>query len=897
MAVRAVIAALLGLGLGLGTGRSAHAAEAGDGADGGAAAPAEEAAHADGGGGGGGGGGHPGPAGDAGAGSSPATSGPDAPALEPPQPISPTTVPYPKDAPPHDQPIVVRVKMLVGSDGLVQKVELVTHSLPVFDDAVVAAVRAFKFQPGRYGGKPVPVEINFTQTFQPPPPPPPAAEQGPPLVSALRGRLVEMGTRLPVTGAIVSAQIGDRHYSADADQKGHFRLPLPAGTARVMVSAPNYNAFLQHEQVAARQELVVTYYLERDRYDPYEIVVVGDQQRQEVSRITLRGPEIQEIPGTFGDPFRVIQTLPGTASVVSLLPYPVIRGASPSSSGYLLDGTSIPLLYHLLVGSSVVHPEFIEEIQFYPGGAPVLYGGYTGGVIDGRTHRAGADEHLIDLDANLTEAGGFVREPIPGTGVTVSAAARYGYPGLLLGLATNKISLSYWDYQFRLDGGNARTGWTALIFGAKDELETPSSTAPAGSSNPPLAPALILEFDRADLRAYYGKGGFDGLARVVLGYDHTDSSGSNVEDWSVSPSLRLSYRFGQRLTLVAGLEGGFHDFVQGQSSTIAANGFNLGTFTQGLTVLYQGSALAEALWRPTPRWLIRPGVREDVYDDGTIEHAGFDPRLTVRYKLAERNLPGIAAGSDDSAIWLKSAVGIYHEPPRFVLPLPGFDFLPLKYGLEESVQSSLGLEAPLREHFTLSLEGYFDYMNPTLFDLSFNSQNVNTTGNTTLLPLTTAPPQTTAQDIVNRLAQANTGRAYGMEVMIRRDAKSGLFGWLSYSLSRSERYRDGSWVPYDFDRTNLVNLVAGLRLPRNWDLGVRFQYQSGLPETTTAGYNTGRESGYYRVDLRVDKRAVWQKWMLDFYVDLLNAALLPEEVTPGTFIRYVLPTAGIRARL
>ena len=178
MAVRAVIAALLGLGLGLGTGRWAHAAETGDGADGGrprrprrqptlmvvAGAAARAATPA-----------------------RPATPGLVArpqlqarrpPALEPPQPISPTKVPYPKDAPPHDQPIVVRVKMLVGSDGLVQKVELVTHSLPVFDDAVVAAVRAFKFQPGRYGGKPVPVEINFTQTFQPPPPPPPAAERG-----------------------------------------------------------------------------------------------------------------------------------------------------------------------------------------------------------------------------------------------------------------------------------------------------------------------------------------------------------------------------------------------------------------------------------------------------------------------------------------------------------------------------------------------------------------------------------------------------------------------------------------------------------------------------------------------------------------------------------------------
>ena len=819
--------------------------------------------------------------------------------LEPPQPLTPTTVPYPPGAPAQDHPVVVRVKISVGADGAVHQVELLTHSLPVFDDAVVTAANAFKFQPARYGGKPVPVEIAFTHTFQPPPPPPPppTEDEGPPLVAALRGRLVELGTRLPVVGATVSAQIGERHYTVDADQKGRFRLPLPAGDARVTVNAPNCNAFLQQEHLTKNQELAVSYYIERDRYDPYEIVIVGEKRREEVSRITLRGPEIQQIPGTFGDPFRVIQTLPGTASVVSLLPYPVVRGASPSSTGYLLDGTRIPLLYHLLVGASVIHPEFIEEIQFYPGGAPVLYGGYTGGIIDGKTHRARSDEHLVDLDANLTQAGGFVREPIPQLGVTVSAAARYGYPGLILSLATNRLSLSYWDYQFRLDGGNARTGWTALFFGAKDELDTPAPNAPAGARNPPLAPALVLNFDRADLRAYHGRGGFDGLYRVVLGYDHTDSAGSNVATWVVEPSMRWSWRTGERLTLVSGLEGSFHDFVQGQASTVSPNAFSLATFSQGLTVLYQGTALAEALWRPTQRWLIRPGVREDVYYDKNVTRSGFDPRLTLRYKVGERNLPGLAPGSDNSAIWLKGAVGIYHQPPRFVLPLPGFDNLPLKYGMQKSIQSSLGVEAPLQEHFSLSLEGYFAYMDPTLFDLSVNSQNLNTTGNTSLIPLTTAAPEATAQQILDRLAKPNTGRAYGVEVLIRREAKSGLFGWLSYSLSRSERYRDGAWLPYDFDRTHLVNLVTGLRLPRNWDLGIRFQYQSGLPATTTYGYNTARASGYYRVDLRIDKRAVWQKWMLDFYIDLLNAAVLPEEVTPGTYIRYVLPTAGLRARL
>jgi hypothetical protein len=108
--------------------------------------------------------------------------------------------------------------------------------------------------------------------------------------------------------------------------------------------------------------------------------------------------------------------------------------------------------------------------------------------------------------------------------------------------------------------------------------------------------------------------------------------------------------------------------------------------------------------------------------------------------------------------------------------------------------------------------------------------------------------------------------------------------------------RDGQWVPYDFDRTHLVNLVGGLPLRRNWDVGLRLQYQSGKPETISSGFNEARGTGYLRFDVRVDKRAVWQKWLLDFYVDVTNIALLPEEVQVGTVIRYVLPTVGIRGR-
>jgi TonB family protein len=817
-----------------------------------------------------------------------------APTFEPPHALGSTDVPYPDNAPPHSDPVVVTVKLTVDPTGTVQNIDLLTPPQPVFDDAVTKAAKAFQFEPATYGGKPVPVEITFTHTFLPPaPPPPPATDSGPPRTSVLRGKLVELGTRLALAGATVTARVGDRNYTAQSDPKGHFELPLPPGAAGITVTAPGHNRFLQQESLTPRQELAVTYLVERDRYNPYEIIVVGEQRRQEVSRISLRGAEIKQIPGTFGDPFRVVQALPGVASVVSLLPFPIVRGASPSSTGFLLDGTRIPLLYHLLSGPSVIHPDFIDEIQFYPGGAPVLYGGYTGGIIDGRTVRARGDEHLLDFDANLLQLGGLVREPIPQIDATVTAAARYGYPGLILSLATNQVSLSYWDYQLRFDGGTANNGWTVFAFGANDELDTPAATADPNDPSPPLAPSLILGFHRLDLRLHRTHDNLRVEYRTVLGYDKTYSMGTDFHMLVAEPAVHLSWKRDDALTLTGGLEGSIHKVEQGDQANAAANA--LSPITSQLGTVHVGSALAEALWRPTRDWLIRPGVRGDVYSDNTATKDAVDPRLTVRYRLLDRELDDVPPDSDDSSIWIKGSAGIYHQPPRFVLPLPGLDMMPIKYGLLRSFQTSLGVEIPLENRFQLTTEGYFNYMDPTIFDLSVNDASVIQGANTNLFP-TSVVVNTPGQDFINRLTQPQFGRSYGLEVMLRRQAKSGIFGWVSYTLSRSERLRGNVWVPYDFDRTHLINVVAGLPLRRNWDVGLRLQYESGKPETISAGYNQARGNGYLRFDVRVDKRAVWRQWLLDFYVDVTNIALLPEEVQVGTVIRYVLPTVGLRGR-
>jgi hypothetical protein len=371
--------------------------------------------------------------------------------------------------------------------------------------------------------------------------------------------------------------------------------------------------------------------------------------------------------------------------------------------------------------------------------------------------------------------------------------------------------------------------------------------------------------------------------------------GTDFSVWSAQPSLRAKWKPDWHLTLDAGLEADLRKVEQGAGALSAANAF--AAITSQLGASETASAFAEALWRPTPDWLVRAGVRGDVYHDNTATKPATDPRLTVRYRLAHRDLADVPPDSDDSNVWLKGSIGIYHQPPRFILPLPGLDEMPLRYGLLRSFQSSLGAEVPLADRFQVSTEAYFNYMDPTIFDFSTNVASVGTSANGALLPTSIVISQNREQDIIDRLTTPQLGRAFGLEFMLRREAKSGVYGWIAYTLSRSERWRTNQWVPYDFDRTQLLNLVVGMPIRRNWDLGLRAQYESGQPATTTAGYNTARVDGYWRFDVRVDKHAVWRTWLLDFYVDVTNVALMPEEVQPGTIIRYVLPTIGLRGRL
>jgi len=106
-----------------------------------------------------------------------------------------------------------------------------------------------------------------------------------------------------------------------------------------------------------------------------------------------------------------------------------------------------------------------------------------------------------------------------------------------------------------------------------------------------------------------------------------------------------------------------------------------------------------------------------------------------------------------------------------------------------------------------------------------------------------------------------------------------------------------------------VNLVVGYRWPRNYSTSARFHYNSGRPYPLySQAENNGTVldyihlPGFPQLDLRCDKRFVFDTFVMEAYLELVNATLSREvfdvkQQSNGAiyenYYRLVLPSAGV----
>jgi TonB family protein len=836
---------------------------------------------------------------------------------KPPQLIKQVEAKYPADASDAGAEGTVVMEIDLGPDGKVMEARVTQSAGRSFDDAALEAVKQFEFSPAEVDGQPAAVRLSYSYHFfvrrevvaavQTP-------DAGP--VVNFAGTLVERGTRVPLAGASVVVE----NHETISDERGHFELPdIPIGTHKVVVIASDYERYEVSEDFAQGARTEVTYFVRRKIYGGYETVVRGLRERKEVAQVTIKQEEIRLIPGTNGDAFRVVQNLPGVARAPFGIGNLVVRGGKAWDTRTYVDEMLIPQLFHFGGLYATFNSALLESISFQPGNYGVAFGRGIGGLVLATVRTPSKNGYHGYVDINLVDTSALFEGPI-GEDWSFSISGRRSYIDALLPLifeiagprAKEALSFTvaprYYDYQLRLERKprHGRSRFFVSFFGSDDKL---ALVLP----NPAFDPegrgtfGTAINYNRLTVGfdyAFSDKLKF--ISRNSLGYDRLDINvGSDIffrgTQFPVQSRQTFNWEAARWLSVSFGLDLYLLPLVvETQSPPVSTFKVNQipdpfvsrSLVSEKSTTYYPEPAVfAEAAISPWPELKIIAGARVDY--DGYMKKPWFDPRLALLWSPWED-------------VTFKAGVAAYHQTPDYRIGL-----LSSVYGNpallpEGGTHFMVGVEKRFTDAISLDVQGYYkdlyDQARPTLgmgagSDLNISSMDLHYTS-------------------------IGRGRSYGMELLFRHQLTKNFFGWIAYSLSRTERdYRGGTrWGPGQYDQPHNLILVASYKLPFDFIIGVRMRFVSGPLDTPVIGAIYDANGNYYfpifgqeysrrlpdffQLDLRIDKRFVFKNWMLSLYVDIQNvtnqknveATINNFDYTKEAFLQGlpILPVLGIK---
>jgi TonB family protein len=801
----------------------------------------------------------------------------------------------------------VGLLLSIDASGHVTEAAVESSLSPVHDEAARAAVLRFVFKPATRNGAPVPARVRYHFQFAPPElePLPPA----PPRLGSLSGQVTDNAQGAPLVGADLSLMGADGlSRAALTDAQGRFVFAeLPEGTYELQIVALDHEPHSAQEVLAAGDQLELAYRLRpvsAAAAAEFGAVARVEAPSREVIRRSVAAEELTRMAGTRGDPLRTVELLPGVARPPVGAGMLLVRGSAPGDSEVFLDGAPIYGLYHFGGLTSVVNGHLLKGIDLYPGNFSVRYGRKTGGVIDTSFRDPRADGVHGLLDVNTIDASLLVEAPITDQ-LSFAIAARRSYMDVWFKSIVENSSMSvmaapvYYDYQSILSWKPGSRDRIRLIgYGSYDELtllvndsleSDPSVRGRFGNTNSFHRAQLEWHRDyREGLDSDFSVGAGPVLANANFGPDlGYDVRGFDVISrgevrWRVLPRLRLNLGMD---TQIAQTQLAFHGPAAQQSEGDPSTNAPI-TGREQMRVDTTGTfarpaAYLELVGSPL-EWLeLTAGARVDYFSE--LAQLTVDPRLNARVLLG--------------ATTLRAGVGLFSQPPDFTQTIAGYGNPDL--GPIHALHLGAGVEQRLGAQALVSLDGFYK----DLSDLIVNGD---------------APGE-----LVNR----GDGRIYGLEAMGRMNPGGRFSGFLSYTLSRSERNdRDGEgYRLFDYDQTHILTASGNLKLGRGWLLGTTFRLASGNPYTPIKsglynanhdlyqplyGATNSQRSGYFhRLDVRVEKRwALGDKGAgITTYLDLQNAynRLNPEgaqynfdysktKTVPGMPI---IPSIGLRGEL
>lgn len=659
-------------------------------------------------------------------------------------------------------------------------------------------------------------------------------------------------------GAIEAATIHivEEKRNIMTDSLGYYDVELKAGNYTFLISAVGMNTL--RKSVKANKNHTVDFDLEDSANNLDEIVISTTRDDRSLAspqmgaeRLTMKA--IKNIPLIFGerDVMKAIQLLPGIKSAGEGGAGIYVRGGSADQNLVLMDDVPVYNAAHLLGFFSTFNPDAVEDITVYKTGMPSQYGGRLSSVLDIKMRQGDAEKFSASGGIGLISSKLTLEGPIKKEKSSFLVSARRTYVDALLKLSPdstiNQNTMYFYDINGRAD----------FQLGENDKL---TFSGYLGSDKLGIAKTFGLSWGNAIASAqwkhqYSSKLNSSTIAsftryqnkiEINTGIDNVQIY-SQLNDWALKHNF--FWQASDKNLVKFGFNSIYHKVTPGEISSEGPSSYNPVNYHERFSL--ENAVFASSDWQATEKLNIGFGVRltgfsvlgggdfltvdpngnvtnSTYYKKGEVvkTYLNLEPRLSLSYLLN--------AQSSVKASYVRNAQNM-HMISNSTSSRPSDKWLPssLMVKPEVSGQFAVGYYRNLFDNaFELNVESYYKTMDNQIDYRdgaeTFNSDNIETQ----LL--------------------YGIGRAYGLEVLFKKK-KGDFTGWLSYTLSKTERQIDGinggKWYNARQDRTHEVALVGSYQLNKRWSLSASWIYYTGDAITFPTGkYNMDGQVFFYYTD-------------------------------------------------
>jgi len=608
--------------------------------------------------------------------------------------------------------------------------------------------------------------------------------------------------------------------------------------------------------VFLERDTVMNIQLEDDNISLAEVTVTSRPRAGRTISGTQMGVErlstveIKNIPVLLGekDVLKTIQLLPGIKSAGDGNAGFFVRGGSTDQNQILLDEANVYNPSHLLGFFSTFNSDAIKDVTVYKGGMPAQYGGRLSSVLDIKMNDGNNQNYGVSGGLGLISAKLNVEGPIQKDKSSFLVTGRRTYADLFLKASPdstiNQSNLYFYDL-------NAKMNYE---LGAKDKIYV---SGYFGKDKLGFGDQFGINWGNSTgtvrWNHIFNKRLFSNTSLIYSNYDYELQirTGSNdfrifsqIRDWNLKQDYQLNTGSGHSLRF--GWSSTFHTVRPGEITASETSSVN-NKIQQKRYSLENGIYVSDN-WKLSDKVNITIGSRltgfsvlgkGDFYrlnDKGEIiDTTSYNSGEVVKtyWNLEPRVAFGYQFNSNSSlkASYVRNVQNM-HLISNSTSSTP----------TDKWVSSSNIIKPEISDQFSV---GYYKNLANNRYELTVEAYYKTMQNQIDYRD----GADVFTNDIIETQLLFGKGRAYGLETMLRK--KTGkLTGWISYTLSKTERQIDGvnnnAWYNARQDRTHDVAIVGIYQVNKKWTVSANWIYYTGDAVTfPNAKYTVGGQTVYY----------------------------------------------------